>query len=272
MSFKDLNDALRINALASFLEAASQLNGVLACVAVEKSFSLTGKDRLPPLQHSWAADPLEKLLEICVFGGGFVDGLRGAGQDLHWITDDDAIVATDAAQDDAGNLMGSFLHKYPEEFLRIGLGVASQFSDDDRRAEDIVAIPDLAAGPFCEALTTLGKSNIPTSETWPSNSSLLLQLKSSLINVWRSDFDKPLRHLNVVIRATENGKTLVSFCQPFIRLLRPSESAEGAPTLNAKWRRAMETYLKDRGVDPVQTLNTSYAVGVIALARGVGDG
>ena len=63
MSFKALNDAQRINALPSFLEAASQLNGVLVCVAVEKSYSLS-KDALPTLQHDWGAEPLEKLLEI----------------------------------------------------------------------------------------------------------------------------------------------------------------------------------------------------------------
>src|SRR5690348_10617071 len=69
MSFKDLNDALRINALPTFLDAASHLNGVLVCVGVEKGYSLP-QGHLPPLQHNWAPDPLKKLLEICVFGGG----------------------------------------------------------------------------------------------------------------------------------------------------------------------------------------------------------
>jgi hypothetical protein len=46
--------------------------------------------------------------------------------------------------------MGGFLHKYPEEFLQVGLGIASKFTGDDRRAEDIVALPDLAAGAFSD--------------------------------------------------------------------------------------------------------------------------
>jgi hypothetical protein len=132
MSFKDLNDALRINALPTFLDAASQLNGVLVCVGVEKAYSLP-LDHLPPLQHDWAPDPLKKLLEICVFGGGFVDGLRGTGQNLRWITDDDAIVSTEKAQVDAMNLMGGHMHKYPEEYLQVGLGIASKFDDERRR-------------------------------------------------------------------------------------------------------------------------------------------
>lgn len=254
MSFKALNDALRINAFPSFLDAASQLNGVLVCVGVEKGYSLP-QGHLPSLQHDWALDPLEKLLEICVFGGVLVDGLRGPGQNLHWITDDDAIVSTEKAQLDAMNLMGGILHKYPDDCLEIGLGIASKF-DDERCAEDLVAIPDLAAGAFSETLTTIGKSNMPTSGSGPSDTALFLQVKSSLINTWRSEVDKPLKHMNAIIRGVEGGQTLVSFGAPFSRMLRPGESAEGAATLNSKWRRALEIDLTARGVDPVEVLKS----------------
>src|SRR5262245_1299982 len=60
MAFKAMNDALRINAFSSFLDAASQLNGVLICVGVEKGFSFP-KDSLPPRQHDWTPDTLNKL-------------------------------------------------------------------------------------------------------------------------------------------------------------------------------------------------------------------
>lgn len=254
MSFKALNDALRINALSSFLDAASQLNGVLVCVGVEKGYSLP-QGHLPSLQHDWAPDPLKKLFEICVFGGVVVDGLRGLGQNLHWITDDDAIVSTEKAQLDAMDLMGGILHKYPDERPEIGLGIASKF-DDERRAEDLVAIPDLAAGAFSEMLTTIGKSNMPTSGTGPIGTALFLQIKSSLINTWRSEADKPLKHMNAVIRVAEGGQTLVSFGSPFSRMLRPGESTERVPTLNSKWRRALEADLTARGIDPSKVLKS----------------
>ena len=70
----------------------------LVCVAVENKHSLRNRGELPPLRHNWTPEMVEKLLRICVFGGGFVGGLRGQGQDLYWITDDDAIVATDEAK------------------------------------------------------------------------------------------------------------------------------------------------------------------------------
>lgn len=244
MSFKALNDALRINAFPSFLDSASQLNGVLICVGVEKGYSLP-KNELPPRQHDWSADTLNKLLEICIFGGVMVDGLRGNGQNVHWITDDDAIVSTDKAKGDALNLMGKLIHKHPNERLEIKLGIASQFNDD-LRAEDLVAIPDLAAGAFSETLTTMGKANMPTSGSGPDGTSMFVQIKSNLINAWRSDSTKPLKQMNAVIRGAEGGQTLVSFGSPFPQMLRRGESAEGAPMLNSKWRRALEAYLEGR--------------------------
>lgn len=253
MSFKALNDALRINAFWTFLEAASQLNGALVCVGVEKGFSFP-KDDLPPWQHHWTTDTLNKLFEVCVFGGVMVDGLRSNGQPVHWITDDDSTVSTEKAKADAGNLMGRLLHKYPDEHLELGVGVASQFVDD-LRAEDLVAIPDLAAGAYSETLTTMGKVNMPTSGTGPQGAKLFLQIKSSLINTWRSNTEKPLKHLNAVIRPVD-GQMLVSFGAPITRLLRPGESAEGAPTLNAKWRRAIEADMKTRGIDPDEVLKS----------------
>jgi hypothetical protein len=254
MSFKALNDALRINAFPGFLDAASQLKGVLVCVGVEKGFALA-KDELPPRQHDWTVDTLNKLVEVCVFGGVMVDGLRSNGQPVHWITDDDSTVSKEKAKADAINLMGGLFHKYPSEYLEVGVGVASQF-DDDLRAEDLVAIPDLAAGAYSETLTTMGKANMPTSGTGPMGAILFEQIKSSLINTWRSEVDKPLKHINAVIRPADAGQIRVSFGAPFSRMLRPAESAEGAPTLNSKWRRSLEADLKSRGIDPNEVLKS----------------
>ncbi|HQZ66534.1 MAG TPA: hypothetical protein PLY87_15695 [Planctomycetaceae bacterium] len=254
MSFKALNDALRINALWGFLDAARQLNGVLVCIGVEKGYAFP-RDELPLRQHAWKADTLNKLVEVCVFGGVMVDGLRSNGQPVHWITDDDSTVSTEKAKADAVNLMGGLFHKYPSEHLEVGVGVASQF-DDDLRAEDLVAIPDLAAGAYSETLSTIGKANMPTSGTGPMGGTSFVHIKSSLINAWRSEIDKPLKHMNAVIRPAEDGQTLVSFGSPFSRMLRSGESAEGAPVLNSKWRRALLADMMSRGIDPAEVLKS----------------
>jgi hypothetical protein len=154
------------------------------------------------------------------------------------------------------NLMGGSLHQYPGEVLEIALGIASKFTGDDRRAEDIVAIPDLAAGAFSDTLGSIGKSNMPTSGSGPMGAALSLQIKTTLINAWRSEAGKPLKHMNVVIRVADGGQTRVSFGAPIVRLLRPDESADGAPMLNSKWRRALEAVLEGYGVNPSEVLKS----------------
>ena len=254
MSFKDLNDALRINALPTFLDAAGQLNGVLICVGVEKTYSLP-QDHLPPLEHNWKPDLLEKLLEVCAFGAALVDGLRSTGQNLHWITDDDAIVSTENAQRDAMRLFGGLMHTYPTESPQFRLGIASKF-DDDRLAEDLVAIPDLAAGAFSEMLTTTGKSNIPTLGSGLSTERLFLAIKSTIINAWRSQIDTPLKHFHVLVRAAERGHTSFSFGIPFVGMPRQDDVPEDAPKVNSKWRRALEAYLESQGIDTDEVLKS----------------
>ena len=97
---------------------------------------------------------------------------------------------------------------------------------------------------------------MPTSGSGPMGAKLFLQIKSSLINAWRSEIDKPLKHMNAVIRPAEGGQTLVSFGSPFSRVLRPGESSEGAPMLNSKWRRALEADMMSRGIDPAEVLKS----------------
>lgn len=249
MAFKKLDDALRINALPTFLEAASQLNGVLACIAVEKSFQLAPKEALSPLQYKWVPEPLEKLLEVCIFGAGLVNGLRSPGQNVRWLTDDDAIVVNEEARADARNLMTSCLFLHPDEKPVFALGVASEFTDDGLRAEDLLAIPDLAAGAFSETLMSMGTANIPTSGSGPGGHTLWLKTKSTLIICFLAETGNPLKFMSCIVRRHPQGMML-SFGRPFVRLPRSGESTEGAVPTNEKWRKSLATELARIGVDP----------------------
>ncbi|MCE9565830.1 MAG: hypothetical protein K8U57_27715 [Planctomycetes bacterium] len=253
MAFKKLDDALRINAFPTFLKAASQLNGVLACVAVEKSFLIAKKEELQPLQYNWVPEPLEKLAEICIFGAGLVNGLRSPGQNVGWLTDEDAIVVKEEARADASALMKSCLFPYPEEKPLFGLGVASDFTEDGLRAEDLLAIPDLAAGAFSETLMTMGKENIPTSGSGPGGHTLYLKTKSTLINGFFGERGNPLKVLSCLVRRHPQGMML-SFGQPFARLPMPGESTEGAVPTNEKWRKSLAAELARIGADPKEIL------------------
>ena len=249
MAFKKLDDILRINAFPTFLNAASQLNGVLAYVAVEKSFVLAPKEAIPPLQYNWVPEPLEKLLEICTFGAGLVNGLRSPGQNVCWLTDDDAIVVKEEARADARNLMKSGLFAYPDEKPLFRLGVASEFTDDGLRTEDLLAIPDLAAGAFSETLMKIGTEKIPTSGGGPGGHSLWLKTKSTLINGFLAQSGNPLKVMSCVVRRHPQGMRL-SFGLPFVRLPTPGESTEEAVPTNEKWRKSLAAELARIGADP----------------------
>jgi len=253
MAFKKLLDGARINAFPTFLKAASQLNGVLACVAVEKSFQLASKEKLQPLQYDWVPDVLEKLVEICTFGAGLVSGLRSQEQNVGWLTDDDAIVVKPEARADASDLMKSCLYRYPDEKASFGIGVASEFTEDGLRAEDLLAIPDLAAGAFSETLMAMGKENMPTSGSGPGGHTLYLKTKSTLINGFLGERGNPLKIMSCVVRRHPEGMML-SFGQPFVRLPMPGESTEGAVPMNDKWRKSLAAELTRIGADPKEVL------------------
>lgn len=242
MAFKRLDDALRINAFPTFLKAASQLNGVLACVAVEKTFQLASKETLPSLKNNWVREPLEKLVEICTFGAGLVNGLRSPGQNVQWLTDDDAIVVNEAALTDARALMTSCLFPYHDEKPLFALGVASEFTEDGRRAEDLLAIPDLVAGAYSEALVSAGTTNIPTSGCGPSDQALWLKTKSTLINGFLASTGNPLKVICCIVRRHPQGM-MMSFNRPFVRIPMPGESTEGAVPTNEKWRKSLAAEL-----------------------------
>lgn len=253
MAFKKMLDGARINAFPTFLKAASQLNGVLACVAVEKSFQLASKEDLKPLQYDWVPDVLEKLVQICTFGGGLVSGLRSPEQNVGWLTDDDAIVVKPKAKADASAIMKSCLYRYPDEKASFGIGVASEFSEDGLRAEDLLAIPDLAAGAFSETLMEMGTENIPTSGGGPSGQTLFLKTKSTLINGFLAERGNPLKVLSCVVRRHPQGMML-SFGQTFVRLPMPGESTDGAVPTNEKWKKSLAAELARIGADPKEVL------------------
>ena len=175
--------------------------------------------------------------------------MRSPGQNFRWLSDDDAIVVKREAQADACLLMTSCVLQYADEKPLFRLGVASQITDDGLRAEDLLAIPDLAAGAFSETLMTMGTANIPTSGTEPGGHTLWLKTKSTLINGFLAETVNPLKFISCVVRQQPQGMVL-SFGRPFVRLSRPNESTEGAVPTNEKWRKSLAAELSRIGVDP----------------------
>jgi hypothetical protein len=244
MAFKTLNEPRRIRALREFMVAASLLNGVLVCIGVEKKVSLSSRCKFPPLQHTWSPDVLEKLLRISVFGSSLVDGLKVEDRDLYWLTDDDAIVATENAKNDAALLMSSMLHASPVGNPTLHLGIGSGF-DDGTRAEDLLSIPDLAAGAYSEMLSKMGKPNMPEHQVGRQRLDFAMQVKTMLITAWRSDDTQPLKHFDLLVRDAGNGQLRLSPGHASFRLPSPGEPTAPQPEIHPKWAKAMADWLTE---------------------------
>jgi hypothetical protein len=231
IAFKGLADRNKQKTLGPFLESASSINGILFCVAIEKSIALMSSFRLPSGDDiaKWSSLPwkprvLEKLIRVSLFGSFLVGGLCRQGQNLHWITDEDEIVPNEDYQKDAAQIMGGMLHQYcTEKMGQISLGIAGKF-EDDRRAEDLISIVDLAGGAFSERLTALGTDRLPKSTNIFAPMRKPMSTKSQLILSWMFESKRPLKKVICLLRPSEDGKVLVSFARPGMRTRFPGEN------------------------------------------------
>ena len=156
-AFKKLRDRVRRRALRAFLTASNTLPGLLATFLVDQRLSLLDtNDTTPPEDAvvdptTWKGPVFEKLNLIGHFGGLLFAGLSSPGQDLVWITDEDAIVANPKQHAVATRYLANVLcHYLVHDPGMFQLGT-TRSDDGSLLAEDLAALPDLAAGALCEA-------------------------------------------------------------------------------------------------------------------------
>ena len=239
MAFKKLSDAERQRALVPFLKATAQMNGIVFCAAIDKSL-MTSNFGYEFSAVSGAAKPLvlAKLTRIAVLGSILVGGLSASGQNVHWITDDDEIVGNDAVLADAGVVIGGMLHRNcPSSMDMPSIGVAGKF-DDNLRAEDLCAIPDLVGGAMAENLNAMDKSSIPRETNLFTPVFKRVSTKATLILGWFASLNGPLKKLFCLVRGHSDGKILCSFSQPTILIDDPNVKTLWTP-LDKGWRRSL---------------------------------
>jgi hypothetical protein len=240
MAFKNLSDAQRQRALGPFLSAAAGINGMLLCMAVEKT---VGPCRLGDgfnhLQHI-KPHTLEKLVNVAMYGAFLVGGLNAPGQNLTWITDDDEIVSNESTQDAACQVIGGMLRRFcPNGLGDIRIGIAGKF-DDDRRAEDLCAIPDLVGGAIAESLTSI-REIIPQfahlTTTVPRHQST----KTDLILGWLSSLNGPLKYLLCAVTSAGEDQRRYSLANLTVRPATGVDSRLWFPP-DKGWRRSVESW------------------------------
>lgn len=207
MAFKNLNDRVRRRALENFLRAADQLPGLLATFAISKSLgSLFVKDiRLSPavleleVLRDLPSSVAEKLLRVVHLLSLLIAGVSAPGQDLLWATDEDSIAANPArVRHLVAALTRVASHCLPHDLRHLRVATANQ-DKGDLSLEDLLAIPDIAAGALSAALAgMLGTGGAPACGSWlpPSTS---ISAKAQRATDWFSDNTQALRRLVVLI-------------------------------------------------------------------------
>jgi hypothetical protein len=172
ISFKTLRHQATLRAIEPFLRSADRMEGILVAVAVDKNItSLFGPP--PAAPHSgfdqlsgdeWDARTFEASMRTTHFVSMFLAGLVNPDQPLLWISDPDDMIANlkrsalftgywaQALLDHAGTPFHDVRFTTPK-------GI-----DDPLLAEDLLALPDLAAAAVAESLTDLRVSGAMPSE------------------------------------------------------------------------------------------------------------
>lgn len=168
MAYKSLNDKIRLRALEPFMSAADQMNGVCISFAINRrlphqvvSPETFNAQRRGEFNNQWdmrwKLKPFQHSLQAGLLAAFFVAGLAREGQHLSWVSDQDEAFANINFHADTGSFftrcLGAFgIH--PQFFKSISI-YTSEIDSEDRYLEDLLAIPDIAAGLTAKYLTSI---------------------------------------------------------------------------------------------------------------------
>jgi len=215
MAFKNMNDSVRAEAFPDFFESANSIPGILTVFAIHKhSGSLFGSgDRLNPATLDF--EPLrtlsapigEKLMRVVSLLGLLIAGFSAPGQDVFWGTDEDAIAANSCRARnlvDALVLVSSNLLDHDLRHLRVA---TAEQDMGDLSLEDLLAIPDIAAGGLSDALSNMFTHGAPPAGfEFPRSNSASAKARSVLD--WFADNTQPLRRMCVIVDQTPDSQKI----------------------------------------------------------------
>ena len=217
MAYKALNDKRRQRALLPFLAAANTYPGNLFVFLVSKRipklFDNPGDEVLFPelveAVQTWKPKPFRRLLLTATLGSILVSGLSNPLQNILWLSDQDEIAPNPKQHDHAGHVIHHCVSTYAPSNSGLVVFVTTELNFNNFMTEDVVAIPDLAAGALVDALSY--NDHLMSAGFWlPTNDDL--PLKSKLILWWLTDSQQSLRRCVVVIdRAADGDVSVLAF-------------------------------------------------------------
>jgi hypothetical protein len=208
MSFKGLNDRVKLTALPAFLSLAGASDGFILTFAVSSRIPYMFAEQFLQVWPELAAlkkPVLEDMLRIAHFGAQAVLIAFSPKQNIVWFTDEDNIVANETHQQHFGRLAEAIIRKVlpDEEIGEIGFGLTGA-DDGSLEIEDLVAIPDLVAGALCELLDALSKKGQHITPRILLNNPEVSR-KAELICQWIGKTHCPLKKFGMTFDATGSG-------------------------------------------------------------------
>jgi hypothetical protein len=223
MSYKSLGDAIRAKSLVPFLKAANEYRGVLVTFLIDKKISnLIGepkdKNVFPELiiaKRGWNKKVFHRLCLTATLGSLLVSGLSKNEQDILWLIDQDEIAANEKKHDEAGQVIHHHTEVYAPQNHGLLAFITTEADFDNRKFEDIVAIPDLVCGALAEAVTNIRNLGhkfgspilIPLSTDFFSK-------KAKIILDWYSEKKTNLKKLAIVLELKDKNVNIECF-SPF---------------------------------------------------------
>ena len=223
MSYKSLGDAIKAKSLIPFLEAANQYQGILVTFLIDKKIAnLIGdhkdKNVFPELviaERGWNKKVFHRLSLIASLGSMLVSGLSKTEQDILWVIDQDEIAANEKKHNEAGYVIHHHVEVYTPQNNGLFVFVTTEADFDNRKIEDIVAIPDLVSGALSEAVTKIRNlgHKFGSSICIPLSHSLFSKKAKTILD-WYSEKRTDLKKLAIVLEA--DGKSVNIECfSPF---------------------------------------------------------
>lgn len=224
ISFKKCDEAIRRRALIPLLGAANTIPGLCVCIGIHKQISSLGVplQALVSLQNDstlrarWTAPSFARMTRMAHLISLFLAGIGRDGQSVTWISDEDEMFESQQKAEDTRRILAAFssMHvRWKPNRLQMG---TTKLDVGDRFEEDLTAIPDLAAGAFGEALSTLfveTGGQVTNSPRSTLNSGL--SEKASLLMSWWEDDSHALSRLGIVFDRRSDGKFCVHRCGAF---------------------------------------------------------
>jgi len=211
MSYKALNDIHRQRALRPFLAAADSIPGICASLAVAKNIeTLFVPDNASVNAElaaclSWNRHLFERALRIVHFVSFFVAGLSLPNQDVLWLSDEDEIAANANRLTLLTKLWANVISNYAVHSLRHLRCGTTKSVGGSCEAEDLAAIPDLAAGAIVDLLTPIA-GQLRTGVIVPGR--LDTKSKANNIGQWLLNDEHPLKKIILVIDKKPGSESL----------------------------------------------------------------